>query len=354
MSRTPIRVGSVGLGGISGAVHLPGITRSPDLTLAALCDIDEKKLYERGEQYRIPENRRFTDYRDLVACPDVEAVDISTPNNVHLEIALAAARAGKPYCVEKPVTMDAAEAAELARATREAGVKSMICFSYRYKAAARYLRSLIAEGRLGRIHHVNMQYYQAWGLAEADCPLVWRYVKSVAASGALGDLGCHGLDLVSFVTGARYEAVAAHLGTIVHERRLPSGEGRGTVDVDDFSNILAEMSGGISASFQISRFAYGRGNYQRMEVYGEHGALVYHLDRVPGVDELEICDSSTGKKYVPAEIPASFRVNQMQAFADLLNGTDDGLNADADDGVENEKLLDGILTASEEKRWVRL
>ena len=349
-----IRVGSVGLGGISSGVHLPGISASPDLALTAVCDIDPKRLRERGEQYGIPEDHRFSDYRDLVACPDVDAVDISTPNNIHLEIALAAARAKKPYGCEKPVTMDTAEALVLRDATHEAGVKSMIYFSYRYKAAARYLRALVAGGRLGRIHHVNMQYYQAWGLAEADCPLVWRYVRSVAASGALGDLGCHGLDLVSFVTGQRYEKVSAHLGTIVHERRLPSGEGRGPVDVDDFSNILAEMTDGISASFQISRFAYGRGNYQRMEVYGEHGALVYHLDRVPGRDELEICDASTGKKYVPAEIPEEFRVDQMQAFADLLNGRDDGLNADIDDGVTNEILLDGILRSSEEQRWVTL
>ena len=328
-----IRVGSVGLGGISSGVHLPGIRRSPDLELTALCDINPDRLRERGEQYGVPEDRRFTDYRDLVACPDVDAVDISTPNNVHLEVALAAARAGKPYCCEKPVTMNTAEAELLRDATRAAGVKSMICFSYRYKAAARYLRSLVAGGRFGRIHHVNMQYYQAWGLAEKDCVRVWRFVKSVAASGALGDLGCHGLDLVSFVTGERYESVSAHLGTIVTERRLPDGSGRGPVDVDDFSNILAEMSGGISASFQISRFAYGRGNYQRMEVYGEHGALVYHLDRVPGVDELEISDASTGGKYVSVPIPDEFRVDQMQAFADLLNGRGDGLDATVDDGV---------------------
>ena len=349
-----IRVGSVGLGGISKGVHLPGIEASPDLMLTALCDIDENRLRERGEQYRIPEARRFTDYRDLIACPDVDAVDISTPNNVHMEIAAAAAGAGKPYDVEKPMTMDTAEAQALVRATREAGVKSMICFSYRYKAAARYLRSLLLGGRLGRIHHVNMQYYQAWGLAERDCPLVWRFVKSVAASGALGDLGCHALDLVSFVTGQRYEKVAAHLGTIVPERRLPDGAGRGPVDVDDFSNILAGMSGGISASFQISRFAYGRGNYQRMEVYGEHGALVYHLDRVPGLDELEIADASTDGKYVSVPIPEEFRVSQMQAFADLLNGRDDGLNASAEDGLTNEILLDGILRADAEKRWVTL
>ena len=349
-----LRVGSVGLGGISGGVHIPGIERSPDLTLAAVCDIDPVRLKERGDRYGIPEDHRFTDYRDLVACPDVDVVDISTPNNVHREIAEAAARAGKPYGVEKPMTMDTAEARELARVTHEAGVASMIYFSYRYKAAARYLRSLVAGGRFGRVHHVNMQYYQAWGLAEKNCSLVWRFVKSVAASGALGDLGCHGLDLVSFVTGERYESVSAHLGTIVHERRLPDGSGTGPVDVDDFSNILAEMSGGISASFQISRFAYGRGNYQRMEVYGEHGALVYHLDRIPGVDELEICDASTGGRYEAVPIPDEFRVDQMQAFADHLNGRGDGLNATVDDGVTNEILLDGILRSDEEKRWVTL
>ena len=349
-----IRVGSVGLGGISGGVHLPGIEASPDLMLTAVCDIDEKRLRERAEQYRIPESRRFTDYRSLIACPDVDAVDIAVPNNVHAEIAVAAAAAGKPYGVEKPMTMDTAEARALVRATREAGVQSMVYFSYRYKAAARYLRSLILEGRLGRIHHVNMQYYQAWGLAERDAPLVWRFVKAAAASGALGDLGCHALDLVSFVTGQRYEKVAAHLGTIVRERRLPEGTGRGPVDVDDFSNILAAMSDGISASFQISRFAYGRGNYQRMEVYGEHGALVYHLDRVPGTDELEISDAASGGAYVPVPIPEECRVSQMQAFADLLNGRGDGLDASAEDGLENEILLDGILLSDREKRWVTL
>ena len=348
------RIGSIGLGGISHGVHIPGIQRSPDLELAALCDIDEKRLFERAEEYGIPRDHCFTDYHDLIACPDVDAVDISTPNNVHAEIAMATARAGKPFDVEKPVTMDTAEAQELARVVKDAGVANMICFSYRYKASARYLRALLASGRFGRIHHVNMQYYQGWGLEEANCALVWRYVKSIAASGALGDLGCHGLDLVSFVTGEKYEAVAAHLDTIIHERRKLDGSGMGKVDVDDFSNILAQMSGGISASFQISRFAYGRGNYQRMEVYGEHGGLVYSLDRIPGKDELEICDAETGKKYVNVEIPQEYKVDQMQSFADILNGKSDGLNADVDDGVVNEILLDGILQASEEKRWVTL
>lgn len=349
-----IRIGSVGLGGISGGAHIPGIQASPDLELVAVCDIDPARLKERGDLYGIPEDHRFTDYRDLIACPDVDAVDISTPNNVHAEIAMAAARAGKPYGVEKPMTMDTAEALELARVTKEAGVKSMIYFSYRYKAAARYLREIVLSGKLGKIHHVQMQYYQAWGLEEKQCPLKWRFVKSITASGALGDLGCHALDLVSFVTGKRYKAVASHLDTIVHERKLLDGSGMGAVDVDDYSDMLCEMEGGTSATFQISRFTYGRGNYQRMEVYGEHGALVYHLDRIPGKDELEICSAETNGVYVPAEIPEKYWVSQMQCFADVLKGCGDGLSATVEDGVVSERVLDAILKASEEKRWVEV
>ncbi|MBR4866664.1 MAG: Gfo/Idh/MocA family oxidoreductase [Clostridia bacterium] len=349
-----IRIGSIGLGGISSGVHVPGIQASPDLVLTALCDIDKDRLLARAKEYGIPEDHCFTDYRDLIACPDVDAIDISTPNDVHMEIAIAAAQAGKPYGIEKPMTMDTPEALKLQAATREAGVSSMIYFSYRYKAAARFMRHLVRSGVIGKVHHVSMQYYQEWGLAIKDCPLVWRYDKKVAASGALGDLGCHGLDLVSFVTGESYQAVTAHLDTIVHERKLPGSDAIGTVDVDDFSNILAKMTGGISATFQISRFAFGRGNYQRMEIYGEKGALVYHLDRLPGKDELEIANDETGGVYTAMEIPQEMQVSQMQCFADLLRGKDDGLNATVDDGVTSEILLDGILKASEEGRWITL
>ena len=112
-----IQVGSIGLGSISRGVHLPGIEKSPDLSLYAICDLDPQRLQEVGERYAVPESRRFTDYRQLIACPGVEAVDISTPNDCHFPIAMEAVRAGKPYCLEKPVTMNADQARELAQAT---------------------------------------------------------------------------------------------------------------------------------------------------------------------------------------------------------------------------------------------
>ncbi len=347
-----LRVGSIGLGGISGGVHLPGIKGADNLVQVALCDTDEKRLAERAEQYGIPADHCFTDYHDLIACPDVDVVDISTPNDRHWEIAMAACAAGKPYGVEKPITMDSQQADSLLAATEKAGVRSMVYFSYRYQPAARYARDLIAGGRLGTLHHVSMQYYQGWGLESRHCPLVWRYVKAVAASGALGDLGCHGLDLAQFVTGQQYTKVSAHLGTIVHERALPDGSGVGKVDVDDFSNILAAMDGGISATFQISRFCRGRGNYQRMEIYGDKAALVYHLDREPGKNELEICEEATGDRYVPMEIPQQYYVSQMRCFGDEMQGLGDGCNADIAVGVRNQHLLDTIIQADAEQKWL--
>ena len=348
-----IRVGSIGLGNISKGVHIPGIQASPDLELAAICDNNPEVLKERAEMYGIPADHCFTDYRELILCPDIDAVDISVPNNVHAEIAAYAAKAGKPYALEKPVTMDREEALQLYETTKENGVKNMVCFSYRFKTAARYAKALIASGALGRIYHVNMQYFQAWGLPIMNTGLRWRFVKSITGSGALGDLACHAMDLCTFVTGEKYTKVCAHLGTFVHERPLLSGEGIGKVDVDDFSNILAETESGASFSFEITRFAYGRGNYQRLEIYGDKGAIIYHLDREePGVNEMEYADESTGRKYVWKELPDEYKADQMQSFADIVNGCGDGLAATMADGVASQRLMDAVLESAEKGTWI--
>ncbi len=358
MEKKIIRVGSVGLGGIWNGVHQPGIDRSPDLELTAICDIDEKKLNETGERLGIDPAHRFLDYHDLINCPDVDAVDICTPNDVHFPVAMAAVEAGKPYDVEKPVTMTAEEADILAKATEEKGLPNMVCFSYRFKAAARFAKDLIARGKIGQVYHVDMQYFQAWGLPRAECPLVWRYVKKHTGSGALGDLGCHALDLVRFVLDKEYTRVVGHTGTYVNERKLLDGSGTGPVDVDDFCNYMADMEDGVSASFQITRFAFGRGNYQRMEIYGSEGAIVYSLDAHQGVDdEIEVCSGDINAEahaYTSLHIPEYYYSDQMQSFADIVNGKWDGKAARIQDGQANQHVVDTILESAESGGWVSL
>ena len=355
MERKVFRVGSVGIGGISRGVHLPGIAKSPDLELVAVCDLKPERMAYAREAYGIAEDHCFGDYHQLINCPDVDVVDISTSNNAHFEVAKAAIEAGKPYCLEKPVTLTAEEADILAKMTAERGLPSMVCFSYRFKAAARYAKELVEKGLLGEIYHVYMQYLQGGGGPSYDLPRSWRYQKSLTGTGALGDLGCHALDLVSFVTGKGYCKAVGHADTFVHQRSLEEGEGMGEVDVDDFCHYLMEMDGKTSANFSVTRFAYGRGNYQRMEIYGSKGALVYSLDVTPGVDELEVCIGSPYDRvgaFTKLPVPDRFRTDQMQSFADILNGRGDGMAATIEEGRRIQHALDVIIRSAEEEKWL--
>lgn len=130
----------------------------------------------------------------------------------------------------------------------------------------------------------------------------------------------------------------------------------GPVDVDDFCNYMADMEGGVSASFQITRFGYGRGNYQRMEIYGSEGAIVYTLDAEPGrEDELEVCAGDVyadAHTFVKLPIPEHCRSDQMQSFADIINGSADGKAATIADGRSNQRVLDAILRSAQEGRWL--
>jgi predicted dehydrogenase len=352
-----IKIGVIGLGGIAGGVHLPGIAKCRDFELAALCDIDREKLDRTGDLYSIGAAMRFTDYRELIASANVEAVDICTPNDCHFRMAMDTVNAGKPYSVEKPVTMNAGEAETLARHTKERGVKNMVCFSYRFKTAARYARHLVQSGVLGELYHVYAQYFQAWGNPDSGVPLVWRFVKARTGSGALGDLGCHALDLARFITGRDYTRVIADAGTLVNERSLPGASGTGIVDVDDYCHYLARMEGGVSAVFEITRFGFGRGNFQRLEIYGRKGGLVYKLDEEPGRDELEICvGQPLGQlnTFVKIPVPSFYGADQTQSFADLINGKPDGSAALIEDGLAVQKALDAVLDSFENERWVKL
>ncbi len=353
-----IRLGLIGLGSVMRGAHIPGIKETKELKIAAVCDCDAEALRRTADELQIPEDRRFLHYEDLIACPDVEAVDIATPNDVHVPIALCAVRAGKPFDCEKPLALCEADARLLAEETKKAGLASMVCFSYRYKSAARYAREIIRRGEIGEIYHVACQYFQSWGLPDADCPRVWRYVKSRTGTGALGDLGSHAVDLVGFVTGLKYDRIIGQHGTFLKERRLPDGSGTGPVDVDDYSNSMAYLENGASCTFQITRFAFGRGNYQRMEIYGSKGALVYTLDEDgSGRDTISISEGwamGRSNSFHTLTIPWGYTFRQMQSFEDILTGRADGLSASVEDGAYNMKIMDAIEASDKSGTWIRL
>ncbi len=341
-----LKIGVIGMGGIAN-YHIWGIENSPDAELFAICDVNAKALEERGEALGIPQERRYLRHEELLANKEVDAVMIGTPNNNHFAVALDAIRAAKPFALEKPIALNMREALALREELANKPVPHIVCFSYRYRSAARYARELIQAGKLGTIRHVYSQYLQGWAIPE-DVPLYWRFSKELSGSGALGDLGSHILDLHRFLVGET-KSVVGHGDTIVRERSLPDGSGKGEVDVDDFCHVLGRMENGISSSMEISRFAYGRGNYQRIEIYGSKGSLVYSLE---AEDTLEgnFDDEEGGFRFL--DIPELHKAEQMQSFFDLVRGKDDGLNATIEDGYINQRTIDAIIESFAEGRWV--
>ena len=351
MSSKKIRMGFIGCGNIS-YYHILGTTESPDMEVGAICDILPAKLDEKANRFNIPKENQYNDYIQMLDSGKIDAVSICTPNSLHYKMALEVIERGLPYALEKPACLSAEEVKTLAEKTEKKNLPNMICFSYRFKSAARYARHLIQSGQLGKLFHINGEYLQAWGLPDSangkPVPLNWRFTKEKSGTGALGDLGIHMVDLFRFITGKEFTRITADLGTFIHERKLPGSEETGTVDVDDYVNMIGQMEGPVAVNLSITRFAYSRGNYQRVEVYGEKGAIRYTLEEN---DLLEVnmgnLPTRSGHIWSAVPVPTEHNSNQMQSFADIVNGRGDGLAATIRDGWKSQQIVDNAFDSFE-------
>ncbi|MBK9751268.1 MAG: Gfo/Idh/MocA family oxidoreductase [Chloroflexi bacterium] len=220
----------------------------------------------------------YTDWRDLIADPDVQVFDNGGPNDAHAEPTIAAAQAGKHVFCEKPLARTAEESKTMLDAVQKAGVKHMVAFNYRFVPAIALVKQLIESGKLGRIFHFRAVYLQEW-IIDPNFPKIWRLDKSVAGSGALGDLGAHVLDLGRFLVGEP-KRVMGMTKTFVEERPLADGSGMGKVDVDDAFISLLEFENGAIGTVEASRFAQGRKNFNRIEINGENGSVEFNLENM--------------------------------------------------------------------------
>jgi len=298
MSAAPKRMNVAMIGhGFMGAAHSQGWRTAPrvfDLPVEPRMHVivgrDEEGTRASAKKYGWDQSS--TDWRKVVESDDVDLVDICSSGDTHAEIAIAALEAGKHVLCEKPLANTVDEAVRMATAARAAarsGVFAMLGFSYRRVPAVQLAQSLVADGRLGELHHVRAQYLQDW-LTDPDSPMSWRLDKTLAGSGALGDIGAHAIDAVQFVTGQNVDAVSGILKTLVSERPITAGSPeRGHVTVDDAALFSARLSGGAIASFEATRFATGRKNALRLEMHGSRGALAFDLERL---NELEFFDKT--------------------------------------------------------------
>ena len=216
------------------------------------------------------------DYRELLARDDIDAVDICTPNNSHHEIALAAAAAGKHIYCEKPLAMNAAEAASMAAAVRAAGLKAQVTFNFRFFPAVMRAKQLVEAGFLGRIFSFRGRYHRA-SYIDSDKPMSWRLQREVTGGGALFDLGSHILDLLYCLLG-EFDSVNATLDTLIKERPIKSGSAEtAAVHVDDIALLHARLSDGTLGTVEISRMGTGATNDLAFEIFGQLGAIRFDL-----------------------------------------------------------------------------
>ena len=245
--------------------------------LVGICGRDENKVKEAALRYGYESS--YTDWREMLDNTKIELFDNGGPNDIHAEPCIAALKAGKHVICEKPLARNATEAHEMLEAARNANVKHMVAFNYRFVPALCQAKKLIVSGALGQIYHYRAKYLQEWIMPHYGTPRIWRLDKESAGSGALGDLGAHIIDLGRFLVG-EMKSVSAITRTFIEERPYPEEGGSGKVDVDDAFVATVEFANGAIGTLEATRFAGGRKNHQVLEINGEKGSLVFDLERM--------------------------------------------------------------------------
>jgi predicted dehydrogenase len=348
------------------------------VVMKAICGRDEAAVRKAAETWGWESYE--TDWKKLVGRKDIDVVDVSTPGNLHAEMAIAAARAGKHVVCEKPLANSLAEARRMEKAAAKAGVKNMVFYNYRRVPAVAFARRMIREGKLGDIYHFRGAYLQDW-ITDPEFPLVWRLDKKVAGSGALGDIGAHIIDLALFLVGEIAEVVA-DMKTFIKKRPLPrSGSAffaekktgppqLGTVTVDDAATILARFRSGAMGTFTATRFATGRKNANQFEIYGSRGALAFNLEALnelyhyskddaateQGFKKILVTDSA--HPYIGAWWPPGHIIGYEHTFTNALSDffrcleTGEPISPDFSEGVAVQAVLDAVEKSAFRGRWV--
>lgn len=344
-----------------------------------------------------------TDWREAIAHPDVQLVDVSTPGNVHPEQVIAAARLGKHIVCEKPLANSLREARAMLAAVRKAGVRHLVMHNYRRIPAVALARKIIDEGRLGRIFHFRAFYQQDW-IVDPGFPLVWRLRKDQAGSGALGDIGSHIIDFARYLIG-EIEAVWGHLTTFIAERPLPeeldaikakTGEKsrrrvaggttaarrastprarrprRGKVTVEDAAVFVARFANGAVGTFEATRFATGHKNHHGFEIYGERGSILFQFDAMNELLYLDARDSKSlqGFRRIPVTEavhpymthwwPSGHLIGYEHTFANTLADFLDAIAEDRpvmpdfEEGVKNQAVLHAVELSARNGRWTQV
>lgn len=335
--------------------------------MQAVCDISPEADQALADQYGWLSTE--TSWQRLIARDDIDLIDICTSNITHMPIAVAAAKAGKHILCEKPLCMNVGEARQMLEAAETAGVSHMTAFNYRRVPAILLAKKLIDEGKIGKIHHFNAVYYQDW-LVDPAFPYVWRHDVKEGGSGAHGDMNAHTVDLARFLVG-EIEAVSAAKEVFIKERKKADGS-MGEVTADDALYFIAKFAGGALGNFMATRFATGKKNFLRLEIFGSEGSLAFNLERMNELDFFSRSDAGDTQgfrnivvtegshpyleKWWPPGHIIGWEHTFIHEIGDLLTAiaNGEGVKADFYDGLRCQQVLDAAMISSEQSKWVEI
>ncbi len=269
--------------------HFFDLPRIPVLHTVAGRDEKELQAFARRWGWKGTTTR----WQDLAENPQIDLVDVGTPNHLHAEQSIAMLEAGKHVACEKPLAGTLADARSMRNAAKRAKrLKTFVWYNYRRCPAVAFAWKLMREKRIGRVYHVRATYLQSWG--GPATPLIWRFDKRSAGSGAHGDLNAHIADMARFLLGEEVlEIHGAVSRTFVEERTIPGTKKKGKSTVDDAVLFLASFEGGAVASFEASRVAAPHQNANSIEINGEKGSLRFDFE---DMNLLRFHDASDGAR----------------------------------------------------------
>ncbi len=370
-----LNVGMIGYG-LMGRAHSNAFRQANQFfklghrpVLKAVCGRDAAKTQDFADNWGFESIE--TDWKKLIERSDIDLIDIAAPNNVHAEIAIAAAKAGKMILCEKPLAMNPAEAEKMVAAVEAAKVPNMVWYNYRRVPAVTLAKQLIDEGKLGKIFHYRAKFLQDWTIS-ADVPQggpgTWRLDVDVAGSGVTGDLLAHCIDTALWLNGT-IDKVTAMTETFVKERMHADTGKVAKVGIDDASAFLARFSNGSLATFEATRYARGHKALYTFEINGEHASIFWDLhdlhrlqwfdhrdpSNVRGWRSIHISDSDQPymKHWWIPGVQIGYEHSFTHQVADFIAGLDAGTSAAPTfrDGMATDLVTAAVLKSAKSGQW---
>jgi predicted dehydrogenase len=391
MTLSTLRAGVIGTGFI-GPVHIENLKRL-GVQVTAVCG-STAGATALAKKWGISEVYGDYNFQGMIASPNVDVIHITSPNKVHVEQCVAALAAGKHVVCEKPLGMEPKETAKVVVAAKKAARRGTVCavnYMCRFFPGVLQMRAMVQRGDIGQVIHAQGHFFQDWLLKETDYN--WRLLASEGGKlRAVGDIGTHWIDAVSFILGTKAEAAFAHLETFHKKRLRPKGEVKTfakidpktmvpyTVDTEDFGSLLLKFGraehgfvDGAHANASISQVAAGWKCDLYIGIYGTKGSLQWNLQQPNEVtvgrrdEPNQILQRATagfsedvaGFTDYPGGHPEGFPDSHKMNFRAIYEHVASGgktpvLFATAEDGHYEVRLCDAILKSHEKRRWVRV